>query len=66
MAPASWKGRRIKRALPSTHRWSTTPNSGERLSVELLRLSPMTKMEPSGTSTWVAKLSGRERMTSRI
>ena len=64
--PMSWKGSSTNRARPSTHRSSTTPSSGLRPSVELLRLSPITKIEPSGTTTWVAKLEGSSRMGSRI
>ena len=54
MAPKWSKGRMIHRARPSTYRSSTAPRVTSRLSEEWLRLSPMTKMEPSGTSTWVA------------
>ena len=51
--PKFWKGSRTHTARPSTYRSSTVPRVTSRLSLEWLRLSPMTKMEPSGTSIWV-------------
>ena len=46
-----WKGNITKIPCPMTHRTSTIPMAGKRLSAEWLRLSPMTKMHPSGTVT---------------
>ena len=48
--PMCWKGRTVQMARPSTYRVSTGPRRLSRLSEELLRLSPMTKTDPSGTS----------------
>ena len=46
---SSAPGKAINTALPMTYRASTVPSRESRLSLERLRLSPMTKMLPSGT-----------------
>ena len=48
-APILLNGIILHRATPSTSRVSTQPISRSRLSLELLRLSPMMNRHPSGT-----------------
>ena len=50
MLPKWEKGKRTSSAWPRTYSFSTGPRLSSRLSEEWLRLSPMTKTEPSGIS----------------